>query len=159
MKIKSSETYFLTRKVRFYHLLDIIKLSSEAESFLKRNTTLLYDPAIAERDLPEPSTQLFGGDNALFAASTTTPSGRRISTRKNDCNAQCRDSCCSQSRDSLAIHLLDVQQRKLLSRQSIQLAQQKARDVEEEVPRWAQIKIPSKTKFYALCLLSKLIQT
>ena len=60
MKIKSSETYFLTRKVRFYHLLDIIKLSSEAESFLKRNTTLHYDPAIAERDLPEPSTQLFG---------------------------------------------------------------------------------------------------
>ena len=41
----------------------------------------------------------------------------------------------SENSDSLAIHVLDVQQRELLSRQSIQLAQQRARDMEEEVIR------------------------
>ena len=69
----------LDKKYDFSVELDIAKLSSEAAAFLKR-ITLLYDPELAAR-----STKAIDAavrDSALLHASTTTPSGRRVSTRK-----------------------------------------------------------------------------
>ena len=123
---------------------DEVKILKEAMASMRSelsSTRLLFEELLTKKDSARNSSE---GKTLASHLPLEHPKDQQILSSTISKSAQEENltersridySSFSESRESFAIHLLDVQQRELLSRQSIQLAQQKARDMEEEVIR------------------------